>query len=307
MKIHLLSMMSIIFSFSITSMDIVPTPENTELYFDIDEVVIKGSSWTTFNIVTTGLKKEPLSAISYVQSLLALDKIYQKNSSGLKEALYDKNGNAIEGATYHWLEHGRRDPNLTRYVPYLLIAMEESRNFVPDMKEICNYLKAKGYTVHFATNKDRISYELVAAHLGKEFTEIPSKVFVAHPGNCQGFLDDIQQFAEQQTTPSCYKNLAYDAFSIRSSGTIIHASSRKPEELYYQCLLNNSKNKKFVFFIDDNPDNVNGFNSLQKKTNIDLRGILFKNPHQLTKELIMYGILSENSDQQFLKKMGWKL
>ncbi len=285
--------------------DMVPTPENAEIYFDLDEVLVQGS-WTVPMIVFTGLKKEPLGAIAYVQSLIALDNIYQKDPNGLKEILYDQGGNAIEGATFHWLEHGRRDPNLTRYVHDLLKATERSRCFIPGTKKICNYLKnKKGYTIHFATNKDRISYELVADNLGQKFTAIPSKVFVAHPGNCQGFLDDIQQFSEQKTTHPCYQELTRHAFTIEESDTIVHAPSRKPEGEYYQCLFNNSKSKKFVFFIDDNKYNVDGFNAMQNKTNIALRGIVFKDPHQLTRELVAYGILSEDSDRKFLKKMGW--
>lgn len=311
-KIYFLSIFCTMSCFSILSMDpprlenvIVPIPENTEIYFDLDEVLVQGS-WTVPIIVFTGLKKDPLNSIAYVQSLIALDTIYQKDPNGLKELLYDQGGNAIEGAAFHWLEHGRRDPNLTPYVHDLLKATERSRCFIPGTKKVCSYLKKKGYAINFATNKDRISYDLVADNLGYKFTTIPSKVFVAHPGNSDVFLKDLQRFAEQPTTHHCYQELTQQVFTIKQSDNIIHAPSRKPEEPYFQCLLNNSKNKEFVFFVDDNKRNIDGFNAMQNKTNSALRGIVFKNPHQLTRELVAYGILSEEADRKFLKKMGWK-
>ena len=307
MKIsYLPSGLYLIFCCTILSIDLVPNPENTHIYFDVDEVVAQGS-WTVPIIVYTGLKKAPLNSFNYIQSLLALDKMYQKDPNGLKELLYDKGGNAIEGATFHWLEHGRRDANLTQYVPDLLQATEYSRCFIPGTKKICHYLKKKGYEIHFATNKDHISYELMATSLGQKFTSIPSKVFVAHPGNHQYFLDDIKQFADQPTTHSSYKDLAHRALTVEGSDTIIHAQGRKPEESYYHCLLDNSKNKQFVFFIDDRESNVDGFNILQEKSAINLRGILFKNPTQLAHQLVLAGILSEDSDYKFLKKLGYEV
>lgn len=285
------------------SMDVGPTPENTDLYFDIDEVLIEGS-FTVPKLVLSGLMQEPLNSPAFIKSLLELDKVYQRNSNGLKEVLYDEHGNVIEGSTFHFLQHGLRDKNLTPYVPSLLTTLESSRRFITGTRKICTYLKnKKGYTINFATNKDHVSYELTAHALGPKFTSIPSKVFVAHPGNSKDFLDDIRQFAEQPTTPLHYRGLAHRALNIQESENIIHAPTRKPEPQYYQCLLKNSSTKQFVIFIDDIVDNTNGFNALQDNTPIRLHGIHFQDPKQLVNELVRIGILSEQDDHKFLKKI----
>lgn len=291
------------FCIEIISMNnIVPTPENTEFYFDIDEVVIEKGSLATLKIVLYGLMQDPLNSLAYIKSLLNLKNAYHANSNGIKEILYDNHGNTIEGATFHFLQHGLRDHNLMQYVPTLLTTIEQSRRFIPGTRGICNYLKDKGYLINFATNKDHISYQITAENLGHNFTSMPSKVFVAHPGNSQNFLYDIRNFAEQPTTHPNYQTLAYHALNIQASGNIIHAPGRKPEASYYQCLLKNSSTKKFAIFVDDIDENGKGFKNLQNTTNIKLHGIHFKNPVQLVDELVNIGILSEQDDYAFLQK-----
>lgn len=279
------------------------TPNNTELYFDIDKVIIEESSRTA-KIVLAGLLQDPFNAPAYIKSLLKLDKAYHVDQDGIKEALYDENGNAIEGLTFHFLHHGMRDKNLLPYVSTLITTIEDSNQFITGTRKICMYLKnKKGYTINFATNKDRIAYDRAAHTLGKKFTDIPSKAFVAHPGNSTEFLNNIKQFADQPDIPLSYKNLAYRAINIPESDTIIHAAGKKPEEKYYQCLIKNSQTKDVIVFVDDKKSNTDGFNALQNKTPIKLYGIHFINSIQLANELIKIGILSEQDDHEFLKKI----
>jgi hypothetical protein len=276
---------------------------NAELYFDIDKVLIEESSRTQ-KIILAGLLQDPFNAPAYIKSLLELDKAYQVDQDGIKESLYDADGNAIEGLTFHFLHHGMRDKNLLPYVSTLITTIENSNQFIIGTRKICMYLKnKKGYPINFATNKDHIAYDRTAHTLGKKFTDIPSKVFVAHPGNSTAFLNNIKQFADQPGTPTPYRDLAYHAINIQESGNIIHAAGKKPEEKYYQCLIKNSQTKDFIVFIDDKKSNSNGFNALQNKTPIKLYGIHFTNPIQLANELIKIGILSEQDDHAFLKKI----
>ena len=281
------------------------TPKNCAIYSDVDEVFIEKKWSHLTNLVCGGIAQNPLNAPTYIKALLNLDKKYEKGPDGQKELLRYKDGNAIEGITFHFLYHGMEDPNLTPYVSWMIDSMENSRQTIRGTKQIYKNLKSKGYTIDFATNKDRVSYDLTAQLLGEAFTSIPTKVFVAHPGNSKELLNDILQFACRETTDESYQTLTLQALTVQASDNIIHAPSRKPEAEYFQCLINHSTSKEHIIFIDDNKANVEGFNALQQTTNIILHGILFIEPAQLAEELIKLGILSENTDQLLLEKIGY--
>ena len=280
--------------------------EEIDIYSDLDEVYMQ-QSWRDYNLVMAGITQNPLNSLAYIYSLLQLSNRYAKDSNGIKEALYDRAGNAIEGETFHLLHHGMLDPNLAPYIPNMLQTLENSRCLISDTRTIYKHLKKKGSSINFATNKDHIAYLLSAQRFGKKLTDLPDKVFVAQPGNTELFLQDIKDFAEQSETPANYQQLVYEALTIQPSGNIIHAPSRKPEADYYQALIENSKrkNKKVAVFIDDKESNVNGFLALQNTTNITLYGIHFKNPQQLAQELINLKILSPDESQKLLKKINF--
>jgi len=279
------------------------TPENTDIYSDVDEVFIEKQWSYLIKLICGGIIQAPLNTPAYLQALLELDKRYEKNCNGQKELLRYKDGEPIEGITFHFLYHGMHNKNLTPYVNWMIESMESSRQPIRGTKTIYKNLKNKGYPINFATNKDRIAYDLTAHYLEKTFSSIPTKVFVAHPGNNKKLLEDIKQFAYQATTDESYQNLAHRALTIQESPNIIHAPSRKPEAAYFQCLINHSKSKKHIIFIDDNKLNVDGFNALQNTTSILLHGILFTDPIQLAEEFIKLGILSEEADELLLEEI----
>jgi len=293
-----------LFCTALFGMDESLAPENTDIYSDIDEVFIEKSSLHLMNLVLCGIVRRPLNSPAYINSLLKLQSSYHKDATGLNETLLYKDGSAIEGITNHFLYHGMQDDNLTPYVEEMIKSMESSRSFIPGTRSMYKYLKNnKGYEINFATNKDRLSYDLTTHALGKKFTDIPTKTFVAHPGNNPALLQEIAAFATQSHVAQSYKDLVVRILTIQESDNIVHALSRKPEADYFQCLINNSSTKKHIVFIDDNPEHVKGFLALQKTTAIKLYGIHFINPTQLADELVTLGILSEEHDHSLLKKI----
>ena len=202
------------------------TPKNVDIYSDLDEVLLQ-QSYSTYRLVQGGIDLDPLNEPTFISSLVGVQQAYTLDPNGVKEALYDRDGNAIEGITFHFLHHGMRDENLTPYVPWLIETLENSRCFIPGTRKIYKHLtKEKGYTINFATNKDRISYDLTAKAFGHKFTNIPDKVFVAHPGNSRTLLNDIMLFANRPTTPDNYKQLVDKTMNVQESDTIIHAPGR---------------------------------------------------------------------------------
>jgi hypothetical protein len=296
----------ILSSGTIASMDKQLKPENVDIYSDIDEVLIE-SSYSTYKLILGGIALNPFNTLAYLYSLLKVQQAYAYDKDGIKEALYDKRGDAIEGITFHFLYHGMEDTNLTHYVPWLIETLENSRQFIPGTRKIYKYLKkAKGYNIDFVTNKDRISYDLTVKSFGHKFSQIPSKVFVAHPGNSTALLNDIQLFADRPITPNNYKQLVNETMNIQESDNIIHLPGKKPEPAFYERMIAHSKTKKNItcmIFIDDKKTNVDAFNKLQPTTDLTLHGILFKNPAQLAEELTALGILSQEDDCKLFEKL----
>jgi FMN phosphatase YigB (HAD superfamily) len=279
------------------------TPENTFLAFDLDDVVIEKSFWHRPKLVFGGIALDPLNGYTYIDALLGVKSSYKRDASGDKEALLDKHGNSIMGLTFQFLYHGIRDKRFTPYVAWIVKTMEHSRCFITDTKKTILYLKSKGYTIAFATNKDRVSYDLTAQAFGDEFTDLPDKVFVAQPGNNDIVLKQFEEFAQQADTPESYRALTEQALHVQESGNVFHAPGRKPNKEYYQHVHTTVGADKNFIFIDDKKANVKGFNSLQSSTDAQLHGIHFKNPAQLTDELVKRGILSEVDDQEFLQEI----
>jgi hypothetical protein len=273
-------------------------------YFDLDEVIIQ-QSYVIPSLIFGGIAQNPFNSFHYLASLLRVEQSYKRDADGIKEGLYDSGGQGIEGISYHFFEHGKRDPRLASYVPWLIQTMEQKRQFIEGTRIIGNYLKdKKGYTIYFATNKDRLSYDITAQTFGKPLTDLATKVFVAHPGNSKRFLNDLNQFAQETTTPENYKKLLQKATDIPESENIIHAPGRKPEKEYYQHMIK-CDNSEIKVFVDDRKTNVEGFMKLQdtiEKTT--LYGIHFKNPQQFAQELIKLGFLSEEEDQELLQKIS---
>jgi len=281
------------------------TPENTVFSFDIDDVIIQKSFWHKGKLVVGGILQNIFGATDYIRALLNVKNSYKRDSNGVKEDLCDKHGNEIGGLTFHFLYLGMRDPRLTPYVAWIIETVEHSLCFIDGTKKIIAYLKAKGYTIVFATNKDRVSYDMTAEALGNEFTHIAAKVFVAHPGNSETILAQLKEFAELPTTPVSYKQLEYKTRTAQPTTTILHAPDRKPALPYFQYMENTVGADKHIIFIDDKIENVNGFDKLQEATTALRHGICFKNAMQLAEELIKIGILSEIDDKKFLDELRY--
>jgi hypothetical protein len=242
-------------------------------------------------------------AVDYIRALLYVKNIYKRDGS--KEALCDEHGNAMSGLTFHFLYHGMREPRLTPYVAWMINTIENSRCFIDGTKEIILYLKEKGFIINFATNKDRVTYDITARALGDEFTSIPTKVFVAHPGNADVVMAQLKAFAQLPTTCASYKELEHQTRTVQPTANIFHAPDKKPGLPYFQFVEKEVGPDKHMIFIDDRNENIKGFNKLQDAATTLRRGICFKNPIQLAHELIKLGILSEIDDKKLLDQIHY--
>ena len=264
-------------------------PSNTIIWSDIDDVIISKSFF--------------FSAVAELKNLVG---DYKKDKDGIKEELRDTKGNDISGFTFHLLYHGMRKPYLTRHVSWMVNTLEKSRHMIGGTEKIYRYLKdVKGYTIIFATNKDRIAYDITAHALGDRLTGLASKVFVAHPGNSPQFIAQLQTFADMPSTPASYKEFLQQALTTQPTEMILHAPGKKPDREYYEYVESNLQADKNMIFIDDKASNIAGFESLQTTSSAARIGIVFKDPVQLAQKFIDLGILSEVDDQQLLENIRY--
>ncbi len=294
----------IFFNPIIFTIDTAITPENTIICSDIDEVLIEKSPWTILNLLYRGLMYDPFNIGTYIKAIYHAEKKYTKNAEGQRNPLYDQYGNVINGFTFHLLFHGMNDENLTSYVQLVLESIENSRHFIMGTKKIYEYLKnKKGYTIVFATNNDHVAYQINSDTLGDEFNSLATYVFVAQPGNSNTFLAQLQDFGNRPTTPEIYTKLLHKALTIQPTQKVIHMPGKKPEYEYYHAIEQQFAPDKNIIFIDDQQENVDGFNILQKNNTAIRHGIRFKNPQQLVEEFIKIGVLSEIHDQELIKEI----
>lgn len=265
------------------------SPENTVISSDCDDVFMQ--------------KKLFLRSIAQLKHVSG---DYNKNYFDNKPTLKNKKRNSVNGFTFILLNAGMRKPYLTPYIPWMVEKLEKSRCVIDGTEKIYRYLKdVKGYTIVYATNKDRVSYDAAAQVLGKKFTSLPSKVFVAHPGNSPEFITQLQAFADLPTTAASYKQLLHRAITIQPTETILHAPGKKPDLEYYHYMEQNIGSDKNIIFIDDRKDNIAGFNELKNTTSAQRIGIVFKDPQQLAQEFVTLGILSETDDQKLLEDIRY--
>jgi len=289
-----------LFCSSILPIEQLLTSENTILCFDYDDVVIEKSPWFKPKMITKGIYQRPFNTINYISALLNLKNAHKKDPQSKKNSFFDQQNNPISGLTFQFLYQGKRDPLFTPYVSWMTETTENLRCFIDGTKNIMEYLKTKNYEMVIATNKDRVSYDLSAQVFGNEINTLVTKVFVAHPGNHESTLQELQEFAQLPTTDISYKILEEQARTVQPTETIFHVPSTKPNKAYFSYLEANLDTDKQKIFIDDKLANVKAAQSM------GMHGIHFKNPLQLAEELIKLGILSEIYDKEFLDKMRQK-
>ena len=281
----------------VTAQTLAVSPEDTAIVADLDDVVIELDSNMSLGVFLSALPKNPLKWPSYINAMWRVNKRYKRiNGNKIME---DDNGNQINGASFQFLYHGMKDKNLLPYVATLIKFINEHRRFKPGTKEILEYLKTKGYEVYFATNKDRISFNQIAVKLGKDYTKLPTKVIVAHPGNNEAVMNQFKEFAQHTDLPDDYKTLLQRAINAKPSGNIHHAKVPKPRSEYFDVVRKVVNENKNIIFIDDKEENTTA--ATRPKDN--MIGIHFKNPIQFADELVTRGVLSEEKDKDFLEDL----
>ncbi len=286
------------------------SPENTFFAFDIDDVIVTPSNeWHKRDIalVASGMWLYPSNSYNWITSLTSIKSCYIKDVDGKKEKLLDEEGNPINGLAFHFLYHGMRDPNLPLYVPLVVNTIESYRTPINGTVELCHYLKSKGYTIVFATNKDRLSFDEFAQNIDSCVTNIPDTTFVAHCGN-DNFLKKLAHYSKQSHIPENYKNYAAKALYAQPTEDIKHVPSVKPYPAYYEYVhasVQEKHKKKHMIFVDDKTSNINGVKQYNEQLDNGAQaiGIEFKNPWQLVQALTRLGVLSMKQDKNFIQYM----
>ncbi len=281
----------------VTIQTLAVSPKDTAFVADLDSVLIKRGPNLILSVFLSALPKNPLLWPAYVKAMLGVMKRYKKINGN--RIMKDDNGNIINGLTFQWLYCGMKDPILRLYVVTLATFSNKYRRFKPGTKKILEYLKNKGHEINFGTNRDRGSYNDIAEKLGKEFTNLPNHVIVAQPGNNADFMNQLKKFAQHtDDLPDDYKALLQRAINTKPSGKIHHAPIPKPSSEYFDELRNIVEKKNIIFF-DDKEENT----TAATRPNDNMIGIHFKNAIQFADELVKLGVLSEETDKEFLEDL----
>ena len=254
-------------------------PENTAIVADLDGVLIERSPNMKRNIFYYAFPYyNPFQWVPYINAM---------NNTRI---------NVL--TTFQWLYNGMQDPTLLPYVAKLAKFSNKYHSFKPGTKKILEYLKTKGYEIDFATNKDPVSYDHIAESLGKDLTNLPWKVIVAQPGNNTAVMNQFKEFAQNTDLPDDYKALLQKTINAKPSGNIHHAPIPKPSSEYFDKLRNIVEKKNIIFF-DDREENA----TAATRPNDNMIGIHFKNAIQFADELVRLGVLSEETDKEFLEDL----
>lgn len=268
------------------------TPKNTVVVTDADEVLIN--------------KTSGLSALAQLQFMETLFKS-KKSSSTQPEKKVRKLGNL----PLRLLDYGRRYPTFASYTPGLIEYVGKSRCINQPIYNLYKHLNKEGYPIMIATNKDHMLYDLAIEALGNEIPTIVDKVFVAEPASDENAIAQLQAFADKPKTSANYKKMLNKALSLRSTNSIIHIPSKKPDQEYFTYVIENIGPDKNIIFIDDMKENVNAFmkafKALQKNNDYVGIGIVYdqSNPQPFTQELIKLGLVSEMRNKKLLDDIAY--
>lgn len=279
------------------------SPNNTVIASDLDDVLIQVDWIRLPLIVLHGLSFNFIESKNYVAALWRM--AYRWRDKHGNWVLYDEDNNKINGATFQLLFHGMIDEKARSYIADISKTISSSHKYIEGTKKIVEYLKnIKGYTIVYATNKDRLSYDQTAEFFKDEFTSLAQKVVVAQPGNSEAVLGKLKNFGKTENLPDSYKQFLDNALTIQETETIFHSSAKKPDARYYNYLRTVAGREKNIIFIDDRKENIDGFNALNDTT-VTLRGIHFKDPEQLVQDLVQLGILSPEYDSALLEEIQY--
>lgn len=268
---------------------------------DFDDVWIKKSSF--------------LGALAYLQPLENLFKS-KKSSKEPTEPTEPYSAEATKGMKkerklgnlpLRLLDYGRRYPRLASSMPGLVEYIGTSRCINQPIDNLYKHLKQNGYTIDIATNKDHMLYDLAIETLGNEIPNMVDMVFVAEPQSDATAIAQLQDFANQPTTPARYKNMVNKALGIKETQNIIHVPSKKPAKEFYTYVTQRIGEDNDMIFIDDNEENVATFNALQKDSSKLRLGIIYneRNLNQFAEDIKKAGLVSETNDQDLLNQIRY--
>lgn len=208
----------------------------------------------------------------------------------------------LNNFTLRFLDAGRNDPCLVPYIPQLIEYIGKSRRINQPINKLYRHFKHKGSPIVIATNKDRVLFDYAIEALGNEILHMADKVFIAEPNNGEAALAVLQDFANKSTTPKKYKDMVYRVIKIQPTQKILHVPSKKPHREYFNYVIDHMGPDRDMIFIDDDPKNVEVFNSLQKNCPYLRRGIVYRknNPSQFIEELIKLNLVSEKENKKLL-------
>lgn len=200
------------------------------------------------------------------------------------------------------LSYGATNPKYAYHTSRIVNHIQQSYCMIYDTDLIYDYLKQKGYTFVFTTNKDCFSYTLTNEALTNKLNNFASAIFVSPSENIDN-ASQLTHCAQQIDTPDLYTGLMNKLINALPQGTIFIAPTNNSDIRYYEYLREKIDQKKNILFIDDSPKNINLFASMQTTTNTKMTSILFETPLLLVQKCVELGILSKEEDQKLIEEI----
>lgn len=248
-------------------------PENTQLQFDIDETIVEKNRFQLW----IDLIKDLHYRVDLLFPLLFTNA--------------DPNYiNCAIGHPWNLYYQAINRPALRPYVDQFMKRVASSHHLIPGVIDILMRLKQKGYSIVYATNKDRISYAYTINALKEPFSSLPDAVLVYFRKKTDPIMNAIKHFidtaGEQEKE---FADMMRNVYDQTDTELITHAYKMKPSQEYVSKQREIAGDKKIIFF-DDLAKNVEAMSFDQNSIGIQV----FASAESILNPLFQLGIFSHD-------------
>lgn len=304
-KMSLLCLLSAFGGYNLFGMMLKDNKPNKVLIFDLDDTLITVNPKAYLSIAWKAFPKN-ISTLMFLKSSRSKDEYGNKRFKAAVGDELSPGGGATSFAFYGL--YVNNNYHFQAFIPELLKAVWDNAIFMTGANTLLSYLKAKGYPIVYATNKDYTSYKHVAvsmdAKYNNQFSAYPTFVLATHPTEQKLNLWK-EQVSTRSDLPENFKKLVNEIINTQSdkAKNVYFADGfEKPQQEYYKKLNNllndyDLADKECIFF-DDKLINI------EKAKEYTIKGHVINNVADIVKGLEEEDILDPQNDCVLYEQLG---
>lgn len=280
------------------------TAQKKVIIFDLDDTLITVNPKAYFSIAWKAFPQN-IGTLMFLKSNRSKDEYGNKRFKSTVSDELSPGGAATSFAFYGL--YVNNNYHFQALIPELLKVVWDNAIFMTGANTLLSYLKAKGYPIVYATNKDYTSYKHVAvsmdAKYNNQFSAYPTFVLTTYPTEQKLNLWK-EQVSTRSDLPENFKKLVNEIINVQSDKpkNVYFANGfEKPQEDYYKKLKNllndyNLADKECIFF-DDKLINI------EKAKEYTIKGHVINHVADIVKGLEKENILDPQNDRELYEKL----